>query len=139
MSVNPLSPLFVDTITVLNRRSGEDSPDGLDAWAATTLSGCYWSSVVTRTASGTDVHIGASYLVRIPEHPAYRPYREWRTDMRGFTLSIGDYIIRGEIAEQPTAETVRDLVASHRSDAFEVRAVKINTGTILAHYRAEGV
>lgn len=137
-------PTWTHTVTVLNRRAGRDSPDHLDAWKKTVLRDCFWAGKQTRGQSGrmtasTEVSEGASYLLRVPQDAGCRTYREWKEDMEGFTFSTGDYIIRGEVTEEITPETVQAVVESHRPDAFEVQLFKDNTDGPLPHYRLEGV
>ena len=137
-------PTWSHTVTVLNKRDGRDSPDHLDTWKKTVLTDCFWAGQQTQGRSGymsaaLEVNEGASYLLRVPASPEYRPYRAWKGDMVGFTLSPGDYIIRGEVPEKITPETVQSVVESYRPDAFEVQLFKDNTDGPLPHYRLEGV
>lgn len=132
-------PTWNDTITVLNKRDGLDSPDHLDAWKRTVLRGCFWAGQQTRSQSGQEISEGASCLLRVPQSADYRPYLDWKTDMGGFTFSPGDYIILGEMEEEVTAETVQSVVERHRPNAFEIRKFKDNTKGPLPHYRLEGV
>lgn len=126
-------------MTVLNRRAGRDSPDGLDTWKKTVLHDCFWAGKQTQKQSGWEVNEGASYLLRVPQYADYRPYLEWKADMAGFTFSPGDYIIRGEVSEEITPETVQRVVEKYRPDAFEVQLFKDNTDGPMPHYRLEGV
>lgn len=137
-------PTWTHTVTVLNRRDGQDSPDQLDAWKKTVLTGCFWAGKQTRgqpgrAADSAEVSEAAAYLLRVPQDKGYRSYLAWKSDMDGFTFSPGDYIIRGEITEEITPATVQRLVEAHRPEAFEVRLFKDNTGGPLPHYRIEGV
>lgn len=137
-------PTFRHTITVLNKRDGLDSPDHLDTWKKTVLQQCAWKQTETRSQSGrvsddTEISEGAEYLARVPPSEEYRPYSAWKGDMEGFTFSPGDYVLKGEITEEVTADTVQSVVSQHRPDAFEVRLFRDNTGTgYLDHYRLEG-
>lgn len=137
-------PTFRHTITVLNKRDGLDSPDHLDAWKKTVLKQCAWKQTETqdqtvRLSEAVDISKGADYLVRVPPSSEYRPYSAWKDTMEGFTFSPGDYVLKGEITEEITAETVQSIVSQHRPDAFEVRLFRDNTGTgYLDHYRLEG-
>lgn len=145
-------PTFRETVTLLNRRDGKDSPDHLDAWKKTVLRNCVWTQQQTRTPStqqtrtpstlltnAIEVKLSASYLARVPASPDYRPYHEWRADMDGFTFSTGDYLILGEIPEDVTLETVMAIVEKYRPDAFEVQLFKDNTAAgFLEHFRLEG-
>lgn len=132
-------PTWNDTVTVLNKRDGLDSPDGLDTWKKTVLHGCFWAGEQTQGQSGQEVSGGASYLLRVPQSADYRTYQDWKADMDGFTFSPGDYIILGEAVEEITPETVQGVVERYRPDAFEVRKFKDNTRGPLPHYRLEGV
>lgn len=59
--------------------------------------------------------------------------------MEGFTFSPGDYIVKGEVTQEITAETVLAVVDSCRPAAFQVTLFRDNTGTgYLDHYRLEG-
>lgn len=132
-------PTWNDTVTVLNKRDGLDSPDSLDAWKKTVLRGCFWAGEQTQGQSGQEVSEGADYLLRVPQSADYRSYLIWKADMEGFTFSPGDYVILGEAAEEITPETVQGVVERYRPDAFEVRKLKDNTKGPLPHYRLEGV
>lgn len=131
-------PTFRHTITVLNKLDGKDSPDHIDRWKKAVLHNCAWSEDQTQ-ASSVEIGVGASYLVRVPASKDYRPYREWAADMEGFTFSPGDYIIKGEVSQEVTAETVLAVVDNCRPAAFQVTLFRDNTGTgYLDHYRLEG-
>ena len=137
-------PQFRHTVTILNKLDGADSPDHLDHWKKTVLRNCSWTEKRTqgpssRLSEAAEVNEGAGYLVRAPQSRDYRPYRQWAENMEGFTLSPGDYIIRGEITEEITADNVLAAVEYFRPAAFQAQLVRDNTGTgYLDHYRIEG-
>ena len=137
-------PTFKHTVTVLNKRDGLDSPDHLDTWKKTVLKQCAWKQTETRSQSGrvsddTEISEGADYLVRVPPSSEYRPYSAWKADMTGFTFSPGDYVIKGEVPDEVTAETVQSVVNKYRPNSFEIQLFRDNTGTgYLDHYRLEG-
>ena len=132
-------PTWNDTVTVLNKRDGLDSPDGLDAWKRTVLTGCFWIDQKEQGQSGTEINLSVSCLVRIPWSVEYRPYQEWKVDMKGFTFSTGDYIILGEVSEPVSAENVQNVVRMNLLRSFQVQFFKDNTAGPLPHYRLEGV
>lgn len=137
-------PTFKHTVTVLNKRDGLDSPDHLDTWKKTVLQKCAWKQTETRSQSGrlsegAEANEGADYLVRVPPSSEYRPYSAWKADMTGFTFSPGDYVIKGEVPDEVTAETVQSVVNKYRPNAFEIQLFRDNTGSgYLDHYRLEG-
>ena len=132
-----MTPLFRETITVLNRRAAEDSPDGLDTWKKTVLTGCVFVKTTVRGVSGSDVSLGQTVTVRIPESPNYCPYQEWKANMAGFTASVGDIVVHGKVVETVTPENVRAVAEKYESMA--VRSVRDNTGLPLGHIHLEGV
>ncbi len=136
-----LTPTFDHTITILNRLNGCDSGDKIDKWKKTTLHLCSWTYQAVRTNSGASMLVDRSCVVRIPKSDTFRPYNEWKTDMDGWTVSLGDYVIKGEVQEEVTPLTVQQIVNQHRPDAFEVRMFQDATRIIeaLGHYRLEGV
>lgn len=137
-------PAFKHTVTVLNKRDGLDSHDHLDAWKKTVLRQCAWKQTETQGQTGrlseaVEISKGEEYIVRVPPSEEYQPYSAWKDTMEGFTFSPGDYVLKGEITEEVTAETVQNVVNKYRPDAFEVRLFRDNTGSgYLDHYRLEG-
>lgn len=135
-----LTPTFDYTITVLNRYENDPETFG-DGWKKTIIPLCSWTCQTVRTVNNGNVEIGSSYVVRIPKNPDYKPYKEWLKTLDGFTLSTGDYVIKGEVTEEVTPSNIITLMEKYRPDAFEIRTVKDNTGIIeaLEHYRVEGI
>lgn len=131
-----MTPLFRETVTLLNRLAAEDG-DGLDVWKKTVLTGCVFVRTTVRSVSGSDVSLGQTVTVRIPESPNYRPYQEWKGDMAGFTASVGDIVVHGKVAETVTPENVRAV--AERYESMTVRSVRDNTGLPLGHIHLEGV
>lgn len=131
-----MTPLFRDTVTILNRRAAEDG-DGLDVWKMTVLTGCVFVRTTVRSVSGVDVSLGQTVTVRIPESPDYHPYQKWKGDMTGFTASVGDIVVRGRVTENVTPDNVRAVM--ERYDFMTVRSVRDNTRLPLGHIHLEGV
>lgn len=134
-------PTFDYTITVLNKLSARDSATKLDVWKATVLHNCAWSGRAERSVQGNTVSVGNVFVVRVPKSSDYYPYNDWKKSMDGFTFSTGDYIIKGEITEEITPDSVLDIVNAHKPEAFIIKLFQDNTGTVeaLEHYHIEGV
>ena len=132
-----MTPLFRETITVLNRRAVEDSPDGVDNWKKTILTGCVFAKTTIRSVSSSDVSLGQTVTVRIPESPDYHPYQEWKGSMRGFTASVGDIVVHGKVEETVTPDNVRAVAEKYES--MIIRSVRDNSGLPLGHIHLEGV
>ena len=131
-----MTPLFRETVTLLNRRAAEDG-DGLDVWKKTVLTGCVFVKTTVRSVSGSDVSLGQTVTVRIPESPDYHPYQEWKGGMRGFTASVGDIVVHGKVEEAVTSDNVRAVAEKYES--MTIRSVRDNTGLPLGHIHLEGV
>lgn len=128
--------LFRETVTLLNRRAAEDG-DGLDVWKKTVLTGCVFVKTTVRSVSGSDVSLGQTVTVRIPESPDYQPYQEWKGSMIGFTASVGDIVVHGKVEEAVTPDNVRAVAEKYES--MTVRSVRNNSGLPLGHIHLEGV
>ena len=131
-----MTPLFRETVTLLNRLAAEDG-DGLDAWKKTVLTGCVFVKTTVRSVSGSDVSLGQTVTVRIPESPDYHPYQEWKGSMRGFTASVGDIVVHGKVEETVTPYNVRAVAEKYES--MIIRSVRDNSGLPLGHIHLEGV
>lgn len=140
--MNKLLPHWNDTITICNKLSSKDSATKIDTWKKTVLHNCFFKQKIERDISGTTVSIGTSSICRIPKNPDYRQYGEWKEDItEGFTLSVGDYIFKGELDETITANNIVSVYNGHKPNAMLVKAVSDNSDFLglAEHYRAEGV
>lgn len=118
-----LGTVYDETLTIVNRLDAKDGGLKQDAYRKTVLHGCMWSAQSEHTvgADGT-VSIGTVHRVQIPESPDYRPYREWAEDPQGFTVRLGDYVVRGEVAEGfETAAEAKRVLAAYEPDVFIVQ------------------
>lgn len=120
--------IYRDTITVLNKLDARDATLKQDAWYKTVLQDCMWTELVTRSvgADGT-VNIGSSFRIQIPEKNNYLPYKQWITPANRdsyFTVSLGDYVILGEVSEEITPETLREIVKKYEPQACQVKSFR---------------
>lgn len=123
-----LGDIYNETITVINRLDARDSALKQDSYFATVLHNCMWSVKQTRSVqdNGTVV-IGTVHQVQIPEAKNYLPYRDWKNAenrVDSFTLTTGDYIIRGEITEEVTASNVKAVIRQYEPDAFQIQSFR---------------
>lgn len=120
-----LGRIYNTTITVLNKLDAKDSSQKMDEYKPTVIQHCMWSLVTSRTvqADGT-VLIGTSHRVQIPEDALYRPYKEWKKDLEGFTIRTGDYIVKGRIIEEVTTANYKSIIKQYEPDAFEVQTFR---------------
>ena len=139
-----LLPTFDYTVTLLNRIKAQDSITKRDVWHTTVVRNCFFEVTTVRQAQGNNVSMGGAYKCLIPKQENYLPYHLWvKSPDNNLTFSEGDYIIRGELAEDEivTPESVVKIVRQHKPDAFQIRTFTDRTGTIelAEHYDVEGV
>lgn len=118
-----LGTLYNETLTIINRLDAKDGGLKQDAYHKTVLHGCMWSAQSEHSV-GNDgtVSIGTLHRVQIPESPEYKPYREWAQAPQGFTVRLGDYVVRGEVAEDVfTAADAKKVISAYEPDVFIVQ------------------
>ena len=104
-----LKDIYNETITILNKLRRTDSGTGRDIWHKTVLHNVAWYTDSARSAGGSAVYIGSYITVLIPFHDNYLPYIEWKEPgMQDghYTISLSDYIIKGEVTENITADNI---------------------------------
>lgn len=123
-----LGAIYDDTITVINKLDARDAALKQDAYYKTVLHHCMWAVREVRSVSDDgSVSVGTVHQVQIPESERYLPYREWRKAENregSFTLRTGDYVIRGEVAEEVTPSTIKGIAALYEPDAFQIQAFR---------------
>lgn len=121
-----LDKIYDETITVINKLDAKDAVLKQDAYYKTVLNHCMWSDNLTRNVdSDGTVTVGVAHQVQIPESENYLPYNEWNTNREdAFTLRAGDYVVKGEVAEDVTASTIKSVVKSYEPDAFQIQAFR---------------
>ena len=138
-----VSAIYDDAVTVLNRVDARDAGARQDLYLKTVLKGCMWSSHATRSVqSDGTVVIGTVHRVQIPESEAYAPYRELAgmADRAGrFTLRQGDYVVKGEVAEDVDASNVKKVVAAYEPDALQIQHFRDLTKSDGLHAPRSGV
>lgn len=135
-------PTFDKTVTIFNRLKGIDSTDGLDKWTKTVVQGCSWKAQADRKTQGNDRQYTTSAVVKVPKNGLYREYSEWKKSQQGFTFSVGDVVVLGEVAEDIASESVRDIIQQHKPNAITVNLFSDFTydslDGVAQHYRIEG-
>lgn len=123
-----LAKMNSEVVTVLNKLDAKDSALKQDAWYKQVVRGASWSQSVTRTAQPSGaVAIGQSAKVQISDRADYLPYAEWKAaenrDAR-FTVRVGDYVVRGELEDDVTPQTLPGIIKAKGSDAVQVKAFR---------------
>ncbi len=134
-------PTFNQKITILNKLAAADNIEKIDKWYKTVIDGCSWKTKTTRTASNATVSIANSVICRIPFQSNYKAYNQWIDDIENtFTISVGDYIVLGEVAQEVTANNIISIIKNCKPGAIQVKAVADNTTIEGAkHFKVEGV
>lgn len=139
--MSKLTPVFKDTITVLNRLNGVDSKDKIDKWYKSVIKDCFFSNKEVSSGVKGLVTAGTRYICRVSESEMYMPYDEWIKTQKGFTFSLGDYIILGEVKEVDiNTKNIVQIINKYKPNSFEIKYFKDNTRVgFLNHYHLEGV
>lgn len=134
------------TITLYNKYMRSDNTI---AYSRHVLNNVFYKAEKAEQLSGSALYQASSYIVRIPQDPAYIPHSQFvqqpeESLSNYFTLNTGDLVFKGEIDEE-IDETVRgvranDLLNKYMPDCFTVKTFSDNTGAAVArHYYISGV
>ncbi len=101
--------IYNETVTILNKLKRSDGDTGQDVWYKTILTDVAWYRDSARSAGNHDVYIGSYITILVPFHEEYVDYLEWKNLKNKedfYTMSTGDYVIRGVVEEEIDANNV---------------------------------
>lgn len=101
--------IYNETVTILNKLKRTDSDTGRDVWYKTVLTDVAWYTDSARSAGNHDVYIGSYITILVPFHDEYMDYLDWavcKNKEDFYTMSTGDYVIRGLVEEEITPDNV---------------------------------
>lgn len=101
--------IYNETVTILNKLQRADGDTGQDVWYKTILTDVAWYRDSARSAGNHDVYIGSYITILVPFHEEYVDYLEWKNLKNKedfYTMSTGDYVIRGIVEEEIDANNV---------------------------------
>lgn len=119
-----LKNIYNQTITVLNKLRRSDSLTGRDVWYKTIINDAVWYTDSARSAGNSTVYIGSYITVLVPFHDDYLDYLEWRKFGKQddyFTISVGDYVVKGIVEEEITAENIIKVLETYGENVCYVR------------------
>lgn len=119
-----LENIYKETVTILNKLKRTDSLTTKDVWYKTVIHNAAWYTDAEREAGSNSVFIGRYVTVLIPFSDTYLPYRDWRkfgNQDAHYTMSIGDYIVKGIVEEDITAENIVRILQGYGEDVCLVK------------------
>ncbi len=105
-----------EKITVLCKVPRQQSGNGLDEWHKAVLSDCVYKRSKVTNVTNTTVSMSQIYTVLIPFDDRYMSCDHWygMADKQStYTVSQGDYIVFGEVKEEITPDTIRDVLNAY--------------------------
>lgn len=120
-----LKNIYNQRITILNKLKREDNNSGVDIWQKTVIDDAVWYKHSESSVGVGGVSIGTVIQVLIPFHDEYLPYLEWRQEgkQKGhYTMSTGDYIIRGNMTEDVDASNIVKTLQKYGEDVCQVKS-----------------
>lgn len=119
-----LENIYKETITILNKLKRTDSLTNKDLWYKTVLTDVAWYTDSARSAGANAVFIGTYITVLVPFHDNYLPYLEWRKPGKqdsNYTISTGDYVVKGIVSEDITADNIVKVLQDYGENVCLVR------------------
>ena len=113
-------------ITLLNRVSGKDTLDHLDAWYKSKLTNVEWTTETVSTINRTDIEIGEKYIVLLPFDKRYVEYNDYISADKTshYTVSVDDYVVLGDLEEEITSDNVVDVVSKSKCRVVRVKSYR---------------
>ena len=114
-------------VTIINRLKSKDNESKRDKFYKKTLDNCIWDKAKLANQSGKAIYYSNGYSVQIPteQNCKYKDYREWITDIENsFTLYLDDYVILGEVTEDITPESLKDIVNKYSPFVFKISSIE---------------
>jgi hypothetical protein len=119
-----LENIYNQKVTILNKLRREDNDKHTDLWFKHTIDNVVWYTDSARSAGAHDVFIGSYITILIPFNESYRNYADWKTLTNKddyFTVSVGDYIIMGDVEEDVNANNIVKVTQKYGEDVCLVR------------------
>ena len=101
-----------------------DSATGQDVWYKTVITDAAWYQNSERTATANSTYVGTYVNVLIPFHDEFLPYNEWKqsgNQVGHYTISIGDYVVLGEVTDTITASNIVKTLEKYGEDVCLVK------------------
>lgn len=119
-----LENIYNQRVTILNKLKRTDSKTGVDVWRKSTVDDVVWYTKSARSAGSSSVFIGTYITVLFPFNTRYLPYMEWKkpgNQDEHFTMSLGDYIILGDVPENITANNIIKVLEQYGENVCQVK------------------
>lgn len=119
-----LEHIYNETVTILNKVRRSDAGGQKDLWYKTILNNVAWYTDSARSAGGSAVYIGSYITILVPFNEKYLPYMEWKKlANRGecFTISNNDYVVKGIVTEDVTADNIVATMQKYGEDVCLVK------------------
>ena len=134
-------PTFKHTITLINRLPAQVSESGHDEYYKTVLHNCSLHKTINKNVSDINVGIYSINVCRIVPDERYMTQEQWYLEPKaGYTLSVGDIIIEGDIPDDITDNNALQVYHKYMTKAFKIQYISVNTALDEAfpHIRVEG-
>lgn len=113
-------------VTVLCKVPRIYSEDGIEKWCKAVISDCIYKRSKITNMLDTTVSMSQTYTVLVPFNDNYVSSDKWygmKDRQNTYTVAQGDYIVFGEVKEDVTSNTIRDLLDKYANHC-EVRSIE---------------
>lgn len=136
--------IYNETLTILNKLKACDTMSKQDLWFKHVIQDGAWYVTNETSMSGTTVNISSKITILIPNNSMYRDYNVWKqgsNQLANFTMSTGDYIVRGLVDEEITSQNITKILNMYGNDVCSVKSVRElpNRGIANVMLKVEGV
>ena len=136
--------IYNETLTILNKLKASDTMSKQDLWFKHVIQNGAWYMTNETSMSGTTVNISSKITILIPNNSMYQEYNVWKqgsNQLAHFTMSTGDYIVKGLVDEEITSQNITKILSMYGNDVCSVKSVRElpNRGIANVMLKVEGV
>lgn len=108
-----INNIYNQRITILNKKDKKDLTTKKDIWKKTVLNNVAVYKNSDRGVYLNNIVISEYYLVLIPFNDNFKEYSIWKKDMKGYSISNGDYIVIGDINETIDSDNIVSVLSNY--------------------------
>lgn len=124
--IDSINKLYNEKITVINRIRGPDLGQREDILVASSVDSVLYRFKSNYISNNGNVSKQQELIVLFSDISLYKPYKEfvsYKGSSDFFTLSLGDYIVLGDIFDEVNSSNIRDILSKYEPYVYKIQSI----------------